>query len=205
VPASSERPLCYERHVGAATAPLGPAGYRRRRPETTVLYQLVADNLETMLEQARRRTAHGFGLPRFVERAFYRYIECGRLCCGFVRTRCQACGFERLVAFSCKRAICPSCQARRMHDGAAHSVDRVLPHVPYRQWVISLPIRLRLQLARDKLLLSAMLRIVIARIFAWQRRVARSMGVAGAQGAAVALIQRYGSALNLMDHAQYLA
>jgi Putative transposase/Transposase zinc-binding domain len=181
-------------------APLGSSGYSRRRPENTVLYQLVVDHLETMLEQARLNTAHGFGLPRFVERAFYHYVECGQLCCGFVRTRCQDCGFERLVAFSCKRAICPSCQGRRMADSAAHLVDRVLPRVPYRQWVISFPIRLRLLLARDKALLSAVLRIVIARIFAWQRRVARSMGVAGSQGAAVALIQRFGSAINLNIH-----
>jgi hypothetical protein len=34
-----------------------PTGYRPRRPETTVLYRIVADNLETMLAQARERSS----------------------------------------------------------------------------------------------------------------------------------------------------
>jgi hypothetical protein len=32
-----------------------------------------------MLAQARQRTEHGFGYPRFVEREFRRYLECGQL------------------------------------------------------------------------------------------------------------------------------
>ena len=42
---------------------------------------------------------------------------------------------------------CPSCGARRMAQAAAHLVDYVIPHVPVRQWVLSLPIPLRLLLA----------------------------------------------------------
>jgi prevent-host-death family protein len=35
-----------------------------------------------------------------------------------------SCGFERLVAFSCKlRGLCPSCAARRMADTAAQFTD----------------------------------------------------------------------------------
>ena len=55
---------------------------------------------------------------------------------------------DKLVAFSCKRrGICPSCGARRMAKTAAHRVDHLIPHVPVRQWVLSLPIPLRLLLA----------------------------------------------------------
>jgi hypothetical protein len=36
-----------------------------------------------------------------------------------------------------------------MHDTAAHLVDRVIPHVPVRQWVLSLPRWARFLLARD--------------------------------------------------------
>ncbi len=54
--------------------------------------------------------------------------------------RCGGCGDELLVAFSCKgRGFCPSCTTRRMHDTAARLVDGVLPRVPVRQWVLSLP------------------------------------------------------------------
>jgi hypothetical protein len=54
--------------------------------------------------------------------------------------RCTQCGVERLVAFSCKgRGFGPPCVGRRMADTAAHLVDRVVPEVPVRQWVLSLP------------------------------------------------------------------
>jgi hypothetical protein len=33
--------------------------------------------------------------------------------------------FERLVAFSCKARVCPSCNARRMEDTAQHLVRNV--------------------------------------------------------------------------------
>ena len=60
------------------------------------------------------------------------------------------CTFERLVPFSCKgRGFCPSCGGRRMTERAAHLVDEVLPPVPVRQWVLTLPYRLRYLLAWD--------------------------------------------------------
>jgi hypothetical protein len=89
----------FEKHVGAATAPLG-ASYRPRRPERTILYRTVQDHLETMLAEARTRSACGFGYRRHVERAFRRYLGCGQLAHGFVRLRCKDCGHERLLPFS---------------------------------------------------------------------------------------------------------
>jgi len=41
----------YERHAGAASAPLAPC-YRRRESEKTILYATVRDHLETFLEEA---------------------------------------------------------------------------------------------------------------------------------------------------------
>jgi hypothetical protein len=43
-----------------------------------------------------------------VEREFRAYLECGILAHGFLRVHCRDCGFDRLVAFSCKgRGFCP--------------------------------------------------------------------------------------------------
>ena len=105
-----------------------PPAYARRRPEETVSYTVVREELETFLARARERE---HPVPRFVEREFRAYVACGMLEHGFVRVHCDACGCDRLVAFSCKgRAFCPSCGGRRMADTAAHLVDRVLPEVP---------------------------------------------------------------------------
>jgi anaerobic ribonucleoside-triphosphate reductase len=73
------------------------------------------------------------------------FLHCGILAHGFARVWCAACGKDDVVAFSCNgRGFCPSCGARRMADTAAWLVDRVIPDVsPVRQWVLSLPYRLR--------------------------------------------------------------
>jgi len=66
----------FECSRGAAAAPL-PRGYQPRRPQTTAFYRVIADHLETMLQDARDRSPHGFGLPRHVEGSFRRFLDCG--------------------------------------------------------------------------------------------------------------------------------
>ena len=79
-------------------------------------------------------------MPGFVEQEFRDFLTCGVLAHGFARLRCADCAFERLVPFSCKgRGFCPSCGGRRMTECAARLVDEVLPRVPVRQWVLTLP------------------------------------------------------------------
>jgi hypothetical protein len=113
--------------------------YARREPENSVLYRVLAEHLEGFLSRVDADPGRA-GLPRFVVRELRAYLECGQLSRGFCRVRCTSCGEEILVAFSCKRrGFCPSCCGRRMSDLAAHLVDRVLPEVPIRQWVLSVP------------------------------------------------------------------
>jgi hypothetical protein len=76
--------------------------YERRRPEATTLYQVVADNLAT-LYGAVDDGALGIALPRFVKKELEGYLDCGLLCRGFARLRCDGCEETRLVAFSCSR------------------------------------------------------------------------------------------------------
>jgi hypothetical protein len=65
-------------------------------------------------------------VPGCVEKELHGYLECG------------------LLAFSCKgRGVCPSCNCRYTAQTAAHLADHVIPPVPVRQWVISVPKRPR--------------------------------------------------------------
>jgi len=77
--------------------------YTPRHPEESLMYQVVAEQLETFLG----------GIKEF----------------GFLRLHCDTCRKDRLLPFSCKggRAFCPSCGGRRLADTAAHLVDRVIP------------------------------------------------------------------------------
>jgi hypothetical protein len=173
--------------------------YARRRPEESALYGVIQRELETFLVRAQARERP---VPRFVERELRGFLRCGVLAHGFVRVHCDECGLDRVVAFSCKgRGFCPSCGGRRMADTAAHLVDRGVPEVPVRQWVLSMPFALRYRLAYDAPLASAILGFFVRAVFASLRRRARKQsGVAHGQCGAVTFVQRFGDALNLNVH-----
>ena len=175
------------------------ADYERHQPEKTLLYEVVRESLESFLSSASKQ---GAPVARFVEREIRAYLDCGILARGFFRLHCDACGRDRLLAFSCKgRALCPSCGGRRMADTAAYLVDCVLPEVPVRQWVLTLPYPLRYRCAWDAELMSEVLRAFMRSLFADQRRRARAHhGVQRAQCGSVTAIQRFGSALNTNPH-----
>jgi hypothetical protein len=123
------------------------ATYAPRDPSQTVLYHVIAEHLETFLASCHD-DPDGSGLPAYVEREFYDYLRCGILAHGFLRLGCDTCKHELLVPFSCKRrGFCPSCAGRRMAQTAAHLVEQVIPWVPTRQWVVSVPIPLRYWMA----------------------------------------------------------
>lgn len=87
-----------------------------------------------------------------------------------------------------------------MAETAAHLVDRVIPAVPVRQWVLSLPFALRYRVAFDGALLGEMLGIFLRAVFGSLKRRAREYGIPRGQCGAVTFIQRFGSALNLTPH-----
>jgi ribosomal protein S27E len=170
--------------------------YVPRKPHETVLYGVIAEQLETFLA---RRQARERPVPRFVEREFRDYLTCGVAEHGFLRLKCGDCGHDRILPFSCKkRGVCPSCGGRRMSDTAAHLVDRVFPWVPTRQWVLSLPFKLRYRIAYDSQLMTDVLTIFAGAVFGELRRRARELlGLKRSQCGAVAFVQRFNSALGL--------
>jgi hypothetical protein len=173
------------------------AVYRPRDAEHTVLHQVIAEHLEVFL-RAVAEAGDGAGLPQFIEREFREFLTCGVLEQGVARFRCEGCAREHLVPFSCKgRGWCPSCGGRRMTERAAHLVDAVLPWVPVRQWVLTVPYRLRYQMAWNHGLSRAVLRVytrVLLDVYA------RECGVPGGRTGSVTVMQRAGSGLNVNLH-----
>ena len=177
-----------------------PGVYEPRSPAGTVLHRVVRTHLDRFLAETAA-ASDGAGVPRFIEREFRDFLGCGVLARGFARVRCDACRFERLVPFSCKtRAVCPSCGGRRMAEQAAHLVEAVLPTVPVRQWVLTVPHRLRYRLAFDHALCRAVLGVFIRAVLGWYRRRGRRAGVPDGQSGTVTVVQRFGSGLELNVH-----
>jgi Transposase zinc-binding domain len=107
-----------------------PKLYNPRHPERTLLYQTIAQHYESWLELVCAGQLNGQGdhhTPKpYVRQAFRKYLECGI----FARARCDDCGHNYFLAFSCKgRGVCPSCNTRRMVQTAAHLTDHVFPRL----------------------------------------------------------------------------
>jgi hypothetical protein len=133
----------------------------------------------------------------------YDYLQCGVLAPGFLRLECDTCQHEMLLAFSCKRrGFCPSCAGRRMAQTAAHLVERVIPWVPTRQWVVSVPVPVRYWMAASQELTAQVHTIIRTAIgqYYMNKAVTRGCERANIQPGSVTFIQRFGSAINLNLH-----
>ena len=185
--------------AGAPCTSPRTALYRRRQPERTVLYRTVQGHLASWLELTRD-SASGTSVPAYVEREFRRYLECGILAHGFARARCGQCGHDFLIAYSCKgRGVCPAGNARRMVETAAHLTDHVIPRLPVRQWVLSVPKRLRYYLQNDAAVQTLALHIFLSAVEQGLRRCSPGAGPASRIGA-VAFIHGFGALLNAHVH-----
>ena len=134
------------------------SGYRRHRPEDTVLYGVVEQHAERFFEEQGEQ---GGALPGFVREEFGRVFALWSIGTRLPSRQVHAVSIRALggvfgncscialppasMRSSCKRrGWCPSCASRRMAEAGAHLVDNMLPHTPYRQWVLSFPWPLRL-------------------------------------------------------------
>ncbi len=91
-----------------------------------------------------------------------------------------------------------------MTERVAHLVDHVFPDVPVRQWVLSLPHRVRYVLAWDHDVCRAVVAVSMHAVLRFLRHRAREAGVGDPRGGAVVIVQRFGGALNLNVHVHAL-
>ena len=207
-PSRATRPVA-GRSGGTPWARRPARRYERRRPDKTPLHKIASEHLESWLEwrdQAERP------VPGYVEDELRGYLECGLLCFGFARAVCMTCRTGFVVAFSCKsRGVCPSCNGRHMAQTAAHLADHVIPPVPVRQWVISVPKRLRGMLAARPAAVNALTKIFLDEI---ERLLCAAAGVTDAVNTptaacprlgAVSFLHRFGSTLNHHVHLRALS
>ncbi len=180
---------------------LSPA-YRPRRPTDTALYRVLHEHLADFIARVERADRP---MPTFVRAELERFLTCGILEFGLAIQKCSSCSFNRVVGFSCGgRGFCPSCLGRRMAETSIHLVDSILPRVPYRQFVLSLPPPLRFLLAYDAEMCGLVLQLFLRGVFNWQRRTAKGeLGLRNVNDmhcGAVTAIQRAGGAANLNLH-----
>jgi len=186
--------------AAACARPATGYTYARREPEKSALYKVLQEHLLTF-EQEWSDEASGRTLPKFVTAELHGFMSCGILGRGFAHLYCKTCREHYAVAFSCKaRAVCPSCLGRRMNEGALNLVDHVLPDVPLRQFVLTMPFPLRFPLAFDGKLLGQVVRIFMDTVAGWYRKRHVERGLPPGEAGAVTVIQRANSDLRLNPH-----
>lgn len=174
-----------------------PKIYSPRKPEEKLFYQVIQDNWLTYKELVESNPDSP-PIPEYVENEMQKILDCGVLTKGFIRLKCDECGEEQLLGMSCKGRLCTSCSNKRMIETAEHLCGNVLPEVPYRQYVFSLPFPLKQLLAKNSELMSA-----VGRIFCKQIRRHILKGVkkkATKHTGMISFFQRFGSALQITPH-----
>ena len=175
----------------------GAARYRARDPRRRALRSLVLDHVEDFARQQRGPSDKRPRPSRSTPEAFLRFLECGIMRFGAVRYRCEDCREDLFVAFSCRRRLaCPSCDSKRACIESALAMDGLLPAVPYRQWVLVIPKRLRWFVNRDAALAGELSRLLGEELARFYGQRTGSLG-APTQWTA---IQRFGSRVNLHVH-----
>ena len=177
----------------------GGAFYHPRQPRHTPFYQLVErfyPQFEAVYAE-RYQERYGFWRPA-IDTAVEKFLECGDLQQGFARVRCPGCAHEFFVAFSCRgRCLCPSCHQKRALQTALWVSQEVCAAVPHRQFVFTIPKRLRIYFRFDRRLLGELCRA------AWQV-VRQVYAAAGDQPDAVpgmiGAIQTFGDLIHWHPH-----
>ena len=127
----SEHSLCMLRRYTWESQKKKLQHYKRRQPETSVLYQIVYHGHEELQHVWEPRFQHQYGCLRDeVTKTLTEYLNCGILAHGAARVYCDGCKHSLLIAFSCKRrGVCPSCGAKRAVKFAEHIHSEVIEDV----------------------------------------------------------------------------
>ncbi|MFO1539531.1 MAG: transposase, partial [Chloroflexota bacterium] len=167
-----------------------------RGAATDLLHPVVREGLATLRGAL---SAVGRSLPRHVQNELEGFLGCGDPANGFAWLHGKGCDPHRLVTFACKgRGFCPRCGGRRMAATAAGWMERVLPHVATRQWVVTVPWKRRWLLARRPERARGVHSVALRAIERWYGE-AGGAPKTGRTGSVTAT-QRFGSALNLNLH-----
>jgi|GEM_PF-4494279 len=146
-----------------------------------------------------------------------KYLDCGDLHQGFARVKCNDCNHEYLLPFSCKRrSFCPTCHQKRVVEFGEHLHEEVLEDVTHRQWVFSLPKRLRPYFMYDRKLLpklslcawnvlSEYLKTSVSKENSADKQAAGKACCSSMQPGCVIAVQTFGEFLNFNPHLHIIA
>lgn len=192
--------------------------YTPRSPRKSQYYRCVEAHFEELERtwDSRYQKQYGYWRPHVLD-VIYKYLDCGDLHQGFARVKCNDCNHEYLLPFSCKRrSFCPTCHQKRVVEFGEHLHEEVLEDVAHRQWVFSLPKRLRPYFMYDRKLLpklslcawnvlSEYLKTSISKENSADKQAAGKACCSSMQPGCVIAVQTFGEFLNFNPHLHFIA
>ena len=172
------------------------APYSPRNPRLSDYYRCVEDYFEELerVHEERYQSRFGYLRPE-IRLTIFRYLDCGCLHNGFARVKCDDCGHEYLVAFSCKRRhFCPSCHQKRVVEFGEWFLDDLAVTVPHRHIVFSIPKLIRRCFLFDRTLLADLSRT------AWETLREYMTGTDNSMPGCACSIQTFGDFLGFNPH-----
>jgi len=170
--------------------------YTPRNPRLSDYYRCVEDFFEELerVHEERYQARLGYLRPE-IGQTIFRYLDCGCLQNGFARVKCDDCGHEYLVAFSCKRRhFCPSCHQKRVIEFGEWFLDDLAVTVPHRHIVFSIPKLIRRCFLFDRKLLADLSRI------AWETLKEYMSAAENSMPGCACSIQTFGDFLGFNPH-----
>jgi Transposase zinc-binding domain/Putative transposase len=179
-----------------------PVPYIPRNPQLSDHYRCVEDYFEELerVHEERYQAQLGYLRPD-IRVTIFRYLDCGCLQNGFARVVCEDCGYECLVAFSCKRRhFCPSCHQKRVLEFGDWFLDELAVAVPHRHLIFSIPKLLRSRFLFQRALLADLSRVAWETLKEYLSGMSTLVCACEAIPGAACSIQTFGDFLNFNPH-----
>ncbi len=176
--------------------------YNRRHPERTDYYRIIEGSFEEFERSYSEQFEEQYGYLRTeVMKAIYSFLECGIPENGMARVRCDECGHDFFVAYSCRcRVVCPSCSTKRSIL-FGEKIREIVKPVPHLHITFTIPKLLRAYFRRNRRLLKI---LVQSANYSVERYFTESLGIEDGGTGGIYYIHSQGSLFNVHPHAHAL-
>ena len=176
--------------------------YRPRSPKLSPLYQLAEDYNEQLELSYKLKYQSYYGFYRTIVRdVLFRFLDCGNLRNGFRTARCDNCGVNHILPYSCKKSFCPSCSQRHSLEFAENMVNHIISGIPVRSITLTIPKRIRIFFNYDHSLFQKLSHSAYETFFELYREILENKNMIPGM---VCSIHTYGKLVNLHPHVHAL-
>lgn len=159
-----------------------------------IIKQIFRENWDEFVE------LYGHRIRPHVQKEVIKMIECGSLENGYIEFKCEACGEEKKVGFTCKSRLCPSCGKAKV-DNWSEELCNKIGCGKHRHMVFTIPEELRIFFRKFRNTLSILPKCASEVLKSWYRDRNKKLNLTPG---IVAVIHTFGRDLKWNPHVHML-